>query len=323
MLEGIADAGFSSAMLNVVSLASLPSLLIVYIFQRLLARRLRPEFALRRSEAAELDRALRLYGQVCSRLRAIEARARRPNKFWCAIFALQFELDPNDADELEDLNAHAHHLRATIVQLRRLPLGRLRSFVRILSLRFALGCAVAIDVAAFAPFFLVFWFSENPASAHEFGGALVALEQVPLDQGLFAANSVGACLAALALPLLYGLRWTAFRRKLGLEFCVLKELAASAPDQEFDRLDADADAGMAPEIDRAGREDEWFTTLGVGPAATVEQVREAYKALIKQSHPDRVADMSPAIRRFAEAETKRLNAAYRNALALIREPERI
>ena len=288
----------------------------------MLARRIRAEFALRKPEAAELDRALRLYGNVRSRLQVIEQRARRPNKFWCVIFALQFEADPDDAEEREDLLAHAHHLRATIVQLRRVPLERLRSFVRIMSLRFAMGCAVAVDIAAFALFFLVFWLSENPASAHELGGALVALVRFPLDQGLFQTNAIGACLAALAVPLVYVVRWSALRSKFGLEFCVLKDLAATAPDDAFDRTDADPDAGMTAGCERAERgADECFTILGVAPSATAVQVREAYKALIKQSHPDRLQDMSPAIRRFAEAETKKLNAAYRQALAAAREPE--
>ena len=37
--------------------------------------------------------------------------------------------------------------------------------------------------------------------------------------------------------------------------------------------------------------------------------------LIKQNHPDRVHGMSPAFRELAEAETKRINVAYQEALA--------
>ena len=42
----------------------------------------------------------------------------------------------------------------------------------------------------------------------------------------------------------------------------------------------------------------------------------AYKVLIKQNHPDRVHDMSPALIRLAESETKKINAAYQQALLL-------
>jgi hypothetical protein len=325
MLERIADAAFSSALINAALLASwdvLPALLLAYAFQSLLARRIRPEFSLRKSETAELDRALLVYRGVCSRLKAIDERAQQPNRFWCGFFALQPEADRQDADEREDLEAHAHHLRAMIVQLRRLPLERLRGFVRIMSLRFALGRAAAVQVAAFAFFFLVFRLSEHPASARELTAgaqnALVALVWFPLDQSLFQANAVSACLAALALPLLYFLRWTTFRRELGLEFCVLKELAAATPDQEIDEMDADPYRGASAGLERPQHgADEWFTILGVSSSATVEQVRAAYKALIKQSHPDLVQGLSPAIRRFAEAETKKINAAYREAVAAL------
>lgn len=325
MIERIADAAFSSAVVNAALLASwdvLPALLLAYTFQSLLARRLRPEFSLRKSEAAELDRALVVYKKVCSRLKAIDEAAQQPNRFWWIAFALSAETDRYDADEREDLEAHAHHLRAMIVQLRRLPLERLRGFVRIMSLRFALGRAVVVHVAALALFFFVFCFSEHAASAKELTGsasnALVALVWFPLDQSLFQANAVGACFATLAIPPLYLLRWGMLRRQFGLEFCVLKELAAAAPDQEIERADVNQDAGMSAGSARAEYgADEWFTILGVAPSATVEQVREAYKALIKQTHPDLVQSLSPAIRKFAEAETKRINAAYRQALAVV------
>ena len=49
----------------------------------------------------------------------------------------------------------------------------------------------------------------------------------------------------------------------------------------------------------------------------MREVKEAYKVLIKQNHPDRVHDMSPAFKTLAEAETKKLNAAYRQALLCV------
>lgn len=321
MPDWIADTDFSTALINVALVASwnvLPALLLAYIVQSLLARRIRPEFSLRKSETVELDRAILLYRGVSGRLKVIEASAQQPNRFWSAFFAPGPEAYGDNAEEREDLQAYAHHLRGMIIQLRRLPLERLRDFVRVKSLRFALGRAVVVEVAALALFFLVFRVSEHPAVAHELTtGAregLVALVWFPLDQSLFQANAVGACLAALSIPLLYVLRSAAFRNELGLEFCVLKELAAAAPDQEIERIDADLYKAVSGS-DCPERADEWFTILGVAPSATIEQVRDAYKGLIKQSHPDLVQALSPAIRSFAEAETKRINAAYREAVA--------
>ena len=324
MIERIADAAFSPAAVHAALLVSwdvLPALLLAYAFESLLARGLRPEFSLRKSEAAELDRALVLYSKTSSRLQAIDERAGRPN-IWRLIFSSQMEADRQDADEREDLEAHAHHLRAIIVGLRRLPLKRLRGFVRTMSLRSALGRAVVVHIAALSLFFLMFRFSEHAASADELTAgarnALAALSRLPLDQGLFQANAVGACLATLAIPLFYVVRLSTLRSQFGLEFCVLKELARAAPDQAIEQTNAAAaaSASAGPVLAEDGA-DEWFTMLGVSPSATVEQVRDAYKTLIKQTHPDMVQSLSPAIRKFAEAETKRINAAYEAALAAV------
>jgi len=50
--------------------------------------------------------------------------------------------------------------------------------------------------------------------------------------------------------------------------------------------------------------------LGVAPDASPETVRAAYQRLIRQYHPDLVAEMGPEIRHVAEERTKELNRAY-------------
>jgi len=61
-------------------------------------------------------------------------------------------------------------------------------------------------------------------------------------------------------------------------------------------------------------ETAWFSILGVSRSATIDEVKQAYKMKIKQNHPDRVQEMSPSFQELAEAETKKLNAAYQEAL---------
>ncbi len=66
--------------------------------------------------------------------------------------------------------------------------------------------------------------------------------------------------------------------------------------------------------------DDWRSVLRVSQSASIEEIRTAYRLLIKQCHPDRVHGMSEAFRRLAEAETKRLNFAYQQALVAMAGP---
>ena len=65
---------------------------------------------------------------------------------------------------------------------------------------------------------------------------------------------------------------------------------------------------------------DWVEIFGLSPTASLEELRKAYKTLIKQNHPDRVHGMSPAFVKLAEAETRRLNVAYQEALVSL-EPQ--
>lgn len=321
MVERIADGDFSPALLNVALLmlsGALPTLLLAFARQFLLARRTHPEFSLRKSEAAELDRAIILYRRARSRLDQLHDRSQKSKAVWHAIFAPPTPIDPDERDEREDLQAHSRHLCATIIRLRRLPLQRLRAWIRTLSLRSALGRAVAVQLAIFALLAASLHVSGQAASAQA-GTLALGHSPVwyPFGQSLFQANASAACLAFVLLPGFYLFRSVRLRRQFSLEFCVLKELAAMPPDQRVDP--AAAEIGMwqeaQPLADDPG--ESWFAILGVAPSASVDEVRDAYKALMKQNHPDRVQNLSPAIRRFAEAETKRINAAYEQALVCL------
>ncbi|MGH6673985.1 MAG: J domain-containing protein [Xanthobacteraceae bacterium] len=321
MLDRLGSTDFSSLLSHVALLASwniLPLLLLAYGRQLLLARRMSPEFSLRRSEVAELGRAVSLYRTVCSRLRQIDERCRKTNSIWAGIFALQLEADGRGEGESEDLKAHAHHLQATILRLRSLPLKRLRLWIHIMSLRAALGRALAAHAGVFAILVVAIHLFQQTASARE----LLEIIQrpfvwYPLDKSLLPANAAGAGLAVLVMPVSYLLRRAGLRREFGVEFRMLKQLAATPPGLDVACPDADPDGEFYEESASAehGADPFWFTTLGVAPSATIDEVRQAYKTLIRQCHPDRVHDMSPAIKDVAETEAKRVNAAYEQALA--------
>lgn len=75
------------------------------------------------------------------------------------------------------------------------------------------------------------------------------------------------------------------------------------------RLLATAPAAPSrPSTPRAER--SAYEVLGVPANATTGEIRAAYQRLVRENHPDRVADMSPEIRELAERRTKEINAAY-------------
>src|SRR3546814_13588011 len=85
------------------------------------------------------------------------------------------------------------------------------------------------------------------------------------------------------------------------------------------------DAEAAAERDEApgwGRPPEqpaaWHETLGVDGDASHEEIVAAYRRLIAQYHPARVATMAPQFRELAEKRTASINAAYADAIRPLR-----
>jgi DnaJ domain len=315
MLETGLGEDFSVALINAGLLASatvLPILLIGYVQHFLAVQRMRPEFSLRKPETDELDRAVSLYEKACNRREEIDEQRERHGVLWRALFGQRAELHEQHADELQDVEAHAQHLRITIVRLRRRPLQRLRSWVHVVSLRFALGGALAVHIAALALLIVGFdslWADELASNA---GNPLV---WYPFDEHLFYANAAGAAFAAVLAPVFYLLRRRQLHHAYALEFCTFQEFALSDPADAIDQSQRQPDdLGPQTQPNVAAANDSCFAVLGLPHSATVEEVKEAYKALIKQTHPDRVHGLSPAFRELAETETRKLNLAYQQAL---------
>ncbi|MEP6669050.1 MAG: J domain-containing protein [Chthoniobacter sp.] len=57
----------------------------------------------------------------------------------------------------------------------------------------------------------------------------------------------------------------------------------------------------------------WWEILQVSRGASLRQVTAAYRELMSKNHPDKVAHLSERIRRVADEETRRINAAYEAA----------
>lgn len=318
MIELGSDRELSSALADAVLLALWaipPGLTLAYIRKSAAVRQTQPEFALHKSEAAEWDRAVVLYDRALRRIEEVDARRTARKFIHRLLFGAQAELAPEDAGLFDDLNAHAAHLRAAVVRLNRQPLDRLRAWMHVLSVRFALGYAVAAYLVG-----LVLLIASTELCQHWL--AMPAENRVPLllwcPLGpIVCANALSIAFSLLAGPVAYVLRRMALRREYRFEFRVLKDLARSDPQRTGAKeqisaihVDAELEAlSVAPEEYR-----DCFEILGLAPSASVEELRTAYKRLIKQYHPDRVHGLAPAFTRLAEAQTRRLNAAYQQAL---------
>lgn len=57
----------------------------------------------------------------------------------------------------------------------------------------------------------------------------------------------------------------------------------------------------------------WHEVLQTTPDASLEQIEFAYRRLVAQYHPDKVATMGPELRALAERMTVELNIAYKAA----------
>lgn len=60
----------------------------------------------------------------------------------------------------------------------------------------------------------------------------------------------------------------------------------------------------------------WFRILETAETSTKEEISAAYKKIIRQYHPDKVAQMGIEIREIAEFKSKQINAAYEYAMNL-------
>jgi hypothetical protein len=64
---------------------------------------------------------------------------------------------------------------------------------------------------------------------------------------------------------------------------------------------------------RAGRQVH-LNTLGLTPEADNSAIKTAYRNLAKDYHPDRLSNVSPAVRKLAEEKFKDLNLAYESLM---------
>jgi DnaJ-domain-containing protein 1 len=142
---------------------------------------------------------------------------------------------------------------------------------------------------------------------------------------LLLANAMAVGLVFVAMPPLYLARRVQLHRCNEFQLRNFRTFATADPGQWLDDEQGgdepvdEATAEGPPVVPEMPETSSWFDVLGLPASATIDDVKQAYKALVKKNHPDRVFDMSPAFRKLADAETKKINVAYAQALECLRQ----
>ena len=70
-----------------------------------------------------------------------------------------------------------------------------------------------------------------------------------------------------------------------------------------------------PEPPKPPKPPSWPEVLGLEEYATLDEIRAAYKRLMSQYHPDKVASLGVELQELAERKSKEIAVAYQQALA--------
>jgi hypothetical protein len=306
--------------------AALPVLFLSCVHYSRSARRFRSDFGLSKLEAIELQRAVLLYAKVAKRHKEID-REREPREpGWFAWWRSRAQFKKQFGKELEELEIYARDLRSTILRLRRRPIQRCRTCIHVISAKFAVAGSFACYLLALTVLLASFYYAETSwALGVNLGvnlGANIVFDTFllweTLEGRLLVANWMAASLVAFTLPVFYVVRRSEYCKAHEPEIRTLREFAGVDPEQLIHLRDSEEAAAedAPPTVPEMVEEETWFEVLGVSPSAAVEDVKQAYKRLIKQNHPDRVHGMSAVFKKLAEAETKKLNAAYAEAVTV-------
>jgi len=294
----------------------LPALLVGYVRQA--TSRVSADFSLRRLEAFELDRAEAQYRRISQRMSEIDRLAKGGvGSLWKRL-RHRLDIKRQYRAEIEDLRTNARHLRASIVLFRGRPIRRLHAWVHLISSRFAFAGSLASYLTILVPATVFIFFSEQPLWAQDLATTLeTAIIWKPFDADpLLYVNAITSSLVLMLAPFLYITRRARLYSDHRMQTKALRDFAVADPD----RLVQDETlltSRLHDPLTDASNNDNCFAILGLSAAATGDEIKEAYRAKVRLNHPDRVHGLAPAFHKLAEAETKKLNVAYEEALVAV------
>jgi DnaJ domain len=304
------EAYSAAALLNaalLLLLSVLPALWLGFLWQT--ARPPAADFSLRTMEAIELERAETIPQKIAALLAEIELLARSGTGAFWRRMRYRAQVRHDHRTEIEDLRACANHLRAYMAEIRRRPIRRLRGWCQAISRRFAYSAGL-VAYLAIAALVTSIYILDQPVRADEVIDQIhTRLLWSPVDERLLYANGAVSTVVLALVPIFYVMRRQRLFSDHRIQARILREFAALNPDE---LVESDGSYGFMEEPLPA--DTSWFAVLELPPTATLAQIRDAYRKKVKQTHPDRVNGMAPAFKELAEAETKKLNAAYQQAL---------
>ena len=317
--ETYSVAGVNAALIALMLV--LPALLVGYVRQA--SRRVSADFALRRLEAFELDRAEVQYRKISQRMSEIDRLAKSgTGSLWKRLrhradISQQYRAELDDSAHRRASPARLDHAVQAAADPAAAHLGardqqplRVRQFAGVLSDDFGARDRLHLFLRA---------------TAVGAGPRLHARDRHPLEAVRRRAPAlrqrdhvrVRADAGAAALRHAAGKLYSDHR----MQTKALRDFAVADPDRLVQDDTPITAALDDPLLFESNGSDNCFAILGLSPAATADEIKEAYRTKIRLSHPDRVHGLAPAFRLLAEAETKKLNAAYEEALVAIQVAE--
>jgi hypothetical protein len=287
-----------------------------FLRYKIAASKISVNFQLRKLEAVELDRSMLLYKKVYERRAEIKNMTEEIQGDLLARYRKRKMVRQQFAEELEDIEAYGKHLRSLIVRLRTKPIQRLRHWVHVCSARVAFGRSLTAYVVICCVGLIELYCLQHLLLLDEMGTGFALLPQWEHLQGpMLYANWLAAGFMLATWPVVYLYRRAELNRRYRTPVRLCKRFAAADPDRLIEQLHTERHCEEPLQSsDQIPQEGTCFDVLGLSPTTTIEEVKEAYRERVKQSHPDRVQGMSRAFTVLAEAETKKLNAAYQEAL---------